>query len=363
MLDEAPAPRIGLVERIPLRLRWFAERARARARQLLAASGARRRTSYVWQRVDEHRAVWEAAADALGAEFIPLSERVWEVRIGDRRTRIANDLLELDDPAVLEIAGDKELTYRLASEAGVRTPDGVVFERGQVEEAWRHVEADGHPFVVKPARGTSAGIGVTVGVRTRSQLAAAMATAGIRGRRVIVERLIAGESCRLLFLDGEMIHAVRRRGVVLEPDGQRSVGALLRDAGLERLADDSLTAAFLAAQDLTLESMPPPGRRLVVRGLPLSEKRADEVRTVYDEVISGLVSPDLIANGAWVVDAIGSSWAGVDIVTPDPSRPLSEGGALLEVNTTPGILHHCRPGADACDVAVRVLERLLSVAA
>lgn len=351
---------IGLPERVLHRLRWLTELARARARQLSSASGLRRRTSYVWQRVGEHRAVWEAAAEAIGADFVLLSDRVWEVRRGERRTRIANDLLELDDPVVLEIAGDKELCYSLADGVGVRTPDRVVFDRDRLDDAWRHVAADGHPFVVKPARGTSAGIGVTVGVRTRSQLTSAMATAAVRGRRVIVERLVAGESCRLLFLDGEMIHAVRRRGVSLEPDGTSSVGELLDRGGLGHLRGDSITAAFLAAQDLTLESVPAAGARIVARGVPLGETRRDEVRTVYDEVITDLVSADLAADAGRVVAAVGSRWAGVDVVTPDPGRPLSDVGALLEINTTPGILHHCSPGPDACPVAVRVLERLLS---
>lgn len=349
------------VQRSPsLRLRWLAELARARARQLSSAGGLRRRTQYVWQRIDEHRACWEAAALAIGAEFVPLSDRVWEVQRGGRRTRIANDLLQLDDPVVLEIAGDKELCYRLAETVGVRIPDHIVLDRGQVEQAWQHVEADGHPFVVKPARGTSAGIGVTLGVRTRAELVGAFATAAVRDRRVIVERMVGGESCRLLFLDGDLIHAVRRRGVILIPDGHASVATLLGNAGLGQLVHDPMTSASLAAQDLTPASVPPSGPRFVARGLPPSEARRDEVRTVYDEVITDQVSSELVADAARLVAAVGSRWAGVDIVTPDPGRPLSECGAVVEVNTTPGILHHCGPAPGSCPVAVRVLERLLS---
>lgn len=346
--------------RLSLRLRWLAALARVRAQQLLSVGGLGRRTQYVWHRVAEHRACWETAAAAIGAEFVPLSDRMWEVRRGGRHTRIANHLLQLDDPVVLEIAGDKELCYRLAETASVRTPGHMVFDRGQLEQAWHHVEADGHPFVVKPARGTSAGIGVTIGVRTRADLVTAFATAAVRDRRIIVERMVAGESCRLLFLDGELIHAVRRRGVSLLPDGTSSVAALLVAAGLGSLVDDALTSAFLAAQDLTPASVPPIGPRFVARGLPPAEARKDEVRTVYDEAITDLLSPELVADAARIVAAVGSRWAGVDIVTPDPSRPLSECGAVLEVNTTPAILHHCGPGPDACPVAIRVLERLLS---
>jgi glutathione synthase/RimK-type ligase-like ATP-grasp enzyme len=81
---------------------------------------------------------------------------------------------------------------------------------------------------------------------------------------------------------------------------------------------------------------------------------------VYDEDITALVGPGLAADGARVVAAIGSAWAGVDVVTDDPGVPLAERGAFLEINTTPGILHHCPAGEGACPTAMRVLERLLA---
>ena len=55
--------------------------------------------------------------------------------------------------------------------------------------------------------------------------------------------------------------------------------------------------------------------------------------------------------------------AGVDVITPDPSRPLVEsGGVINEVNGTPGLHHHylvADPVA-ATRVAIPVLERLLN---
>ncbi len=355
-------PRARDDRRPALGLRWAVAVGKARGRQLAAAAGVRPRTRYVWQRIDEHRACWAAAASALQAELVTLAPGFWEVRRGAARTRIAVDRVQLDDPVTLEVAGDKALCYRLAAEAGVRAPEHAVFDRRELTAAWALVVADGHPFVVKPARGTSAGIGVTVGVRTRAELVDAFATAAIRDRRVIVERMVAGETCRLLFLDGELIHAVRRRGISVEGDGSSPLRSLLVRAGLQHLPADRLTLAALAAQDLSLDDVPAAGRRIVVRGAALHVRRADEVRTVYDETITGLVGGGLVEEAARVVRAVGSAWAGVDVVTPDPTRPLAVAGAFLEVNTTPGILHHCDPGPEPCAVAVRVLGRLLGVA-
>lgn len=348
------------LDRVSLRLRWMMARGRARGRQAAHAAGLGVRDRYVWQRADEHRACWEAAADALGAEFIELQPGLWEVRLGEARTRIAGDRVQLDNPVTLAVAGDKELCYRFAARVDVRVPRHGVFWRGEHDAAWRMVSEDGHPFVVKPARGTSAGIGVTVGIRTRAELLDAMAVAAIRDDRVIVERLIPGETCRLLFLDGALVDAVRRRGVRLEGDGTRTVSQLLEAAGLQALERDRLSRSTLAAADLRLQSVPPAGTRVVVRGVPGSAPAVEEVRTVYDESITNHVNPRLVEEASRMVAAVGTAWAGVDVVTLDPSLPLSSQGALLDVNTTPGILHHCRPGPDPCGVAVRVLRRLLA---
>ncbi|HUF83200.1 MAG TPA: hypothetical protein VMQ81_01275 [Acidimicrobiia bacterium] len=54
--------------------------------------------------------------------------------------------------------------------------------------------------------------------------------------------------------------------------------------------------------------------------------------------------------------------AGVDLVTPDPTRPLGTDGAILEVNGTPGLHYHYQV-ADrdgATPVAVSILDTLLS---
>jgi hypothetical protein len=324
--------------RVRAQFRWRLERARARAIQLARITRvARSPSTSVWDRVLEHRSCWSAAAEAIGAELVPLSESVWEVRRADRRTRIANHRLQLDDPVVLEIAGDKELTCRIAAGAGVRIPEYVVVDTADVEAAWRFVATIDRPVIVKPARGTSAGIGVTVAVETRSQLIRALALAGVHSRRVMVQRMLAGESCRLLFLDGRLIHTVRRRGVRVTADGKSSIAELSSTTARARWAPDRIGAAFLRASALDPRSVPPADAVLLVRPVPEAERRLEELRTIYDEDITDLVSPALEEAGARLVRAIGSSWAGVDIVTSDVGMSLEDAdGGVVELNTTPG---------------------------
>ena len=322
----------------------------------------RRRTVYVSDRIGEYRGYWRAAAASLDAEFVELSDRIWEVRQGAARTRIANDLVELDDPVILAIAGDKALCYQLAAELDIPVPRHRLFARRDLRAIRRWIATDGHPFVVKPRRNTSSGVGVTVGVQGMAETLQAVARAGLRDSEIIVERMVPGETCRLLFLGGEMIHAVRRRGVRVNPDGRSSIQDLLAAAGQARLASDRVTTLTLSALDLTSASVPPEGDPLVVRVLPDQETVTRELRTAYDEDITPIVGADLIDEVGGLVRLIGSDWAGVDIVTSDPSRSLRDaGGCLLEVNTTPGLHHHCGlSGDEPCDIAVRVLRHALA---
>jgi cyanophycin synthetase len=335
-------------------------------RRVVSALVSRRRTVYVGDRVDEYRSLWSAAAGTIGAEFTSLTPDVWEVRSGSSRTRISNDLVELDDPVVLDIAGDKSFCYGLADGLGVPTPGPQTFRRGELGDVLRTFRLDGQPYVVKPAKGTGSGVGVTVGVRSRLDLANGLALAAVHSGRVIVERLVAAETVRLLFLDGVMIHAVRRRGVRVVGDGSTTIEGLVGRLGQPPVAVDAVVTETIRQAGRSLADVPPAGEGVVVRWLPAGNVAGRELRTIYDEDVTGLVSPGLVAEIAPLMAAVGSRFAGIDLLTNDPTRTLAEtGGVFLEVNTTPGLHHHCAPSrnGESCVVAERVLRSLLALEA
>jgi cyanophycin synthetase len=336
----------------------------ARVRQVLRGVLGRRRQIYVADRVVEYRRLWTAAALAIGAILTPLAADAWEIRAGEHRTVIANDLVEFDDPVLLELAGDKTYCYAVAAGLGIPTASPQTFERAELDRViLRHPLRDG-PFVVKPAKGTGSGVGVTVGVRTRLQLANAVALAAVHSRRVIIERLVAAETIRLLFLDGEMIHAVRRRGVRVVGDGSSTIASLIAAGRTDGTAGaiDSVVQETIRQQHLTLDDVPQVGDSVVVRWLPAAVSETRELRTIYDDDVTALVGAALVADASRLMTAIGSRFAAVDILTNDPTRSLAEsGGVFLEINTTPGLHHHCpSAGDEPCAIAIQVLRRLLA---
>lgn len=268
-------------------------------------------TTYVDERAAEYRRYWEAGASAVGAEFLPITDEVWDVRRDRRRVRIYNFLTPCDDPGTRRLAGDKPYCYTLASEVGLPVPPHVVVRPDDLGPARRFFSEQPAPYVVKPPRHTSSALGVTTNVTTWPEFLQAAALASLYGEDILLERMMAGESCRLLFLDGRLIHAVRRRA-----SGPPSAGTH-----------------------------------------PVAE-----LRTVYDETVTHLCGAPLVADCARMVSALGSEFAGIDLICNDLGRSLAEsGGTFLEINTTPGIHHHYITSEDHSvnPVARQVLAYLL----
>jgi hypothetical protein len=316
-------------------------------------------TRYVPDRSSEYEHYWRGAAQLMGATFETLRDGVWEVGLNGNRTRLLNYLVQMDDPVTLELGGDKEFGCELAIKAGLPVPPYASFSASQFDRATSYIRSHPGPFVVKPARGSSAGMGVTTEVHTRRQLLAAFALATLYSRRIIVQRMVFAESCRLLYVDGEFVHAVRRRGARVGGDDHSSVRQLLSQAGIDF---DALVLATLATQKLPLEFVPSAGSEIVVRSVPAGERQHRELRTIYDEDITPLVGSSLTSQCAQVVRDLGSRLAGVDVLTNDPSTSLhSSAGAFLELNTTPGLHHHyvTEKEVEQHEVARKILSRLL----
>lgn len=149
------------------------------------------------------------------------------------------------------------------------------------EDAWQAATDLGLPVVVRPGHGNdSRGIGRNLS--TREEVVAAYALARAESSTVLVERHGRGHDYRLLVLGGRVVAAARR------------------DAGRGRGAP---------AVDVT-----------------------DEVH------------PEIATCAADAARAVGLDDAGVDIIAPELSRPLSElGGVVAGVHPRPGFRMHLEP--------------------
>ena len=320
---------------------------------------------------DRHRVAfydraWREAAEALGGSWDSIGSGIAEVRVGDFYTRVTENTCAIDDPVTLAVLADKPLTYRAVRGEGVPVPPHTTFSLKTVGRAVEFLRHAGGDCVVKPASGTGGGRGITTGVRTPWQLARAAAAAAVYGEQLLVEKQVAGDNYRLLYLDGELVDAFVRRPPMAVGDGRSSVARLVRAENERRLASEAGVSQVLLTADLDLR------RTLARQGLsPRSVPRAGQpvvLKTVVNEnagednaTATGMLCESIVEECARVVRALRVRLAGVDVITPDPAAPLADaGGVVLEVNAPPNFYYHYHKRDGAYPVALHVLRRLVA---
>jgi cyanophycin synthetase len=330
---------------------------------------------------------WIDAARALDLPTRRVGEGL-EIALDGGTIEVHRSANTLDSQEVLDRAGDKALVHRLLAGSGVAVTEHRSFTLATLSDAAEFLAAGGR-CVVKPARDTSAGHGVTTNVTDARSLRAAAASAAAAGARaarssrtgslasrlpakfaelrsvpLLIERQVTGEDYRLLYLDGVLVDAVHRGSPTIVGDGERTVAAIVADLNAQRLdrAGDHAESILeldtdlvrtLALQSLTPSSVPERGR--VVR----LKTTANDNALDDNHAARHLLHPDVVEQGARAAVAVGARLVGVDVITSDPGLPLAvTGGCVLEVNTTPGFAFHYHGGPGAVDVARVVLERL-----
>jgi cyanophycin synthetase len=311
-------------------------------------------------------AIWRDAAQAVGAEVFELAAGFLELRKNGAWTRVWRQCVMLDDAVTLRYALQKALVQEHLSSNGLPTPEYQEFEASNFAAAREFLERGPTPCVVKPVA-DSGGSGVTSGVHTPAHLMRARLRASRIDDRLLIERQIAGENYRFLFLDGVLLDVVRKRPPRVTGDGSSTIGELIEAENKRRLErrDELLfwrlnidldCILTLEASGLTVSSVLPAGTTIAVKTV-VNQNTIDDNETVREPIDDRLVDE---ARGA--AEAIGLRLAGIDVVTTDLSRPLAQsGGAILEVNGTPGLSHHYEvaDAANATRVAIPILDTLL----
>lgn len=314
-----------------------------------------------------YREAWGEAAAELGAELIELEAGFLEIRRGSTTTRVWRQFSALDNAVSLRLALDKTLVHRLLAKRGIQVPDYLEFGYASLQPALRFMAAagPGEAAVVKPANGGRGGAGVTGCVRSESDLARAVLSAARLDSRLLIERQVPGDMYRLLFCDGELVDVVMRLAPHVSGDGCSTILELIareNERRLEAARPQSLITIdldcilALAGGGRTPRSVPDAGQRIPVKSAS-SENAEEENHTIR------ACAQEVVDECAEAVRAVGLRLAGVDVVTPDIDRPLAQaGGAIIEVNGTPGLHYHYQVADrdNATRVAVPVLERVLA---
>lgn len=289
---------------------------------------------------------WLAVAQRLGATCEKWDFGYHRLSRDGRTAIVRLSELRLDDHLTLDLMGNKALTLRLLIEQGFDVPRHARFTLSDLRPAVSLMARTGRPIVVKPVSGTGGGSGVTTGITGKAGLARAAWLASRFDTDLLAEEQIEGHSYRLLYLDGQLIDAIRRDPPRLTGDGKSTVRALVAAENHRRLHDRPFTALnplrldrdalnYLKAQNLTASSRPALGETVVVKRAVNQNAAAD------NHVLTGTVHPATVAACARLTGNLGVRLAGIDILARDIAKPLTrENGLIGEINTTPGLHHH-----------------------
>ena len=262
---------------------------------------------------------------------------------GNQQRRIWTAETDQTSAIAETISRDKDLTKSILEACGVPIPQGRAVENAQ--DAWEAAQDLGLPVVVKPVDGNH-GRGVFINLETQQEIEAAYSVAVDEGSGVLVERFIRGNEHRLLIVNGKLAAAAKGQEALVTGDGIHSIEDLIalqinsdprRGRGEEQPLNpvriDSAARLELKRQGFEAESIAPLGCEVLI------QRNGNVAFDCTDDV-----HPDVAAIAAIAAKAVGLDVAGIDLVTEDISRPLSEtGGAIVEVNAGPGLLMHLKP--------------------
>jgi len=247
----------------------------------------------------------------------------------------------------VEVACDKEDTKHLLEQANIAVPKGEIVrsERG-LEDA---IEYIGYPVVIKPINGNH-GRGITININNWEDAVEGFNAAKKISRSVIIEKYITGDDYRLLVINYKLVAAAKRTPAHVTGDGKSTIQELIdkvnedprRGYGHEKVLTmitvNEMTENILKDNELTLESVLPVGKILNLK----DTANLSTGGTATD--VTDIVHPENIFMAERISRVIGLDICGIDLMTSDVSKPLSQtGGAVLEVNAGPGFRMHLAP--------------------
>lgn len=306
-------------------------------------------------------------AETRSIPWMMLSSRAMvQLGYGVNQRRIQATLSSNTGILAVELACDKEGTKTTLRDAGIPVPRGTVIYyldelKGAVEDV------GGYPIVIKPLDGNH-GRGITIDINSweDAQEAYEMASSASKTRSVIVERFYKGNDHRLLVINGKLIAVAERIPAHVTGDGKSTIEELIEQTNLDpnrgdghdnvltKISVDRTSLSVLKRQGFTIATVLPEGEVAYLRATAnLSTGGIAIDRT-----------DDIHPQNLWIAERaakiIGLDIAGIDVVTPDITKPLGEvDGVIVEVNAAPGFRMHVAPSQGLPrNVAAPVIDML-----
>ena len=299
-----------------------------------------------------------------GIPYIRLNEHsLVQLGYGVHQKRIRATIASTTSTIAVDIAGDKEETKRLLSDAQIPVPSGtVVHDEADLQRA---IERYGYPLVIKPIDGNH-GKGNTTNIIHWEMAVAALHNAQRYSYSVIVERFIVGVDFRILVVNYKFICAALRTPASVIGDGEHNIQQLIDEVNkdprrgyghekvLTQITVDNDTHKMLSEKGYNLDTVPLTGELVLLKSTA-NLSTGGTSTDVTDEV-----HPVNVFMAERIAKIIGLDICGIDVMAADLSRPITEnGGAVLEVNAAPGFRMHVEPAVGIARNAAEPVVNML----
>lgn len=296
--------------------------------------------------------------------YIRLNERsLVQLGYGVNQRRIQATTTANTNMIAVDIAGDKSATKQLLGDMGVPVPKG--YRIRSIDELESTIDRIGYPVVIKPLDGNH-GKGATVGIKNIEDAKIAWDKAKEYSRWVIVEKQLIGSDFRALVVNNRLIAVAERVPAHIVGDGKSTIQELIdkvnadprRGYGHENVLTqidiDNQTMRCIKLGGYELDSK-------LKKGEILHLKTTANISTGGTAIdVTDGVHPENVFLFERIAKIIGLDVAGVDVIAPNVSEPLSQnGGGIIEVNAAPGFRMHLAPSEGiGRNVAEHVIDML-----
>ena len=181
---------------------------------------------------------------------------------------------------------------------------------------------------------------------------------------MIIERFHSGSDYRVVVFDGEVISAYMRIPLNIMGDGKSTIHELLHEKQVQFTASlrdtiieksDSRILTKLEKQGHDFDSIIPQGKRIFLldnANLSTGGDSVDVTKTIH---------PEFARLAARITADMGLRLCGVDFMTQDLTRPLSENQdyIVLEINGAPGLDNYMSTGAEQLQNVKNMYKKIL----
>ena len=318
---------------------------------------------YLKEAGNVHLAYYLEAADTLNIKYtVIVKGLIAKFELNGKHWFIINTVTPLTNTPSTTIAKRKNLTNKVLSSFNIPVPKQVILStKDDAINFFKNYK----DIVIKPSQQLG-GIGVTLLPTSKKQVINAFNNAykmskGKAPNKVIGEEFIHGENYRLLVLDKRVIAVVRRKSAFVIGNGKDTLEKLIKEKNIQRKKNllkpiliDNEVNQRLQNLKISLKYIPKKNEEIVLRyncNLTTggtTQECFDQTHQYYKDI------------AVQAVQAIGSKFGGVDIITPNITKPVK--CAVNEINYNPGLrLHYKVNQGDVVKVAIPILEYISKI--